>query len=68
VNVERCLVGRQTTDIAAKPLQFMRSNVCGFPETEINLENTADLVGISRENGENRGKTAKTLLKTVNIF
>jgi hypothetical protein len=39
--------------------------VCGFPETEINLENTSDLVGKSRKNVENRGKTEKTLKKTV---
>jgi hypothetical protein len=40
----------------------------GFPETEINLENTADLVEKSRKNGENRGKTEKTLIKTVYFF
>jgi hypothetical protein len=39
-----------------------------FPETEINLENTADLVGKSRENVENRGKMEKTLIKTVYFF
>jgi hypothetical protein len=39
-----------------------------FPETEINLENTADLVEKSRKNGENRGKTEKTLIKTVYFF
>jgi hypothetical protein len=39
--------------------------VCGFPETEINLENTADLVRKLRKNGENREKTEKTLIKTV---
>jgi hypothetical protein len=39
-----------------------------FPETEINLENTADLVGKSRENVESRGKMEKTLIKTVYFF
>jgi hypothetical protein len=42
--------------------------MCGFPETEMNLENTADLVGKSRKNVENRGKMEKTLIKTVNFF
>jgi hypothetical protein len=54
--------------IAAKPLEFIRSNWRGFPETEINLENTADLVGKSRKNVANRGITEKTLIKTVYFF
>jgi hypothetical protein len=48
--------------------KFIRSNWGGFPETVINLENTADLAGKSRENVENRGKTEKTLIKTVSFF
>jgi hypothetical protein len=42
--------------------------VCGFPETEINLENTADLVEKSRKNVENRGKMEKTHIKNVYFF
>jgi hypothetical protein len=37
-------------------------------ETEINLENTADLVGKSRKNVANRGKMEKSLIKTVYFF
>jgi hypothetical protein len=37
-------------------------------KTQKNLENNADLVEKSRKNVANRGKTEKTLIKTVYFF